>query len=315
MRVALGIGCVAFVLGAACSSKSSGSGTPDAATASAFGAQFCQDVEPCCAHAGLSTTGMDCQLFVQAAAELDTYDAASGQACLAGIQQESAGGTFCTTLGNDIPACSQVFTPIPGAVQPGQPCQQDSDCLVAAGGGATCLLAVAAEDAGSAQTQTCVQTQPGTAGQGPCIGDVEATGNVTGWTGSGPPPSEAYLCAVADGLTCSTTTQKCTPLAAIGQPCAQDSDCVSGAYCTLGSSSLDLECTADLPDGASCEFASDGCLPTSYCDSASNTCTPAVADGAPCTTDEQCSSYQCTSGTCGAGSQGIGLSVVCGTGS
>jgi hypothetical protein len=313
MKVALGIGCVALLVGVACSSKSGGGGASSATTASAFGAQFCQLLEPCCAAAGLSTAGTICQIYTQTTASEGTYDAANGQACLAGSQQESSAGTFCTTLGSDIPACAQVFTPAQGTVQPGQPCQQDSDCAVAAGGGAICFLAVAIGDGGSAQTQTCVQTQPGTAGQGPCIGEVEATGTVASWTGSGSPPAQAYLCATSASLTCSSTTQQCTPLAALGQPCTQDTDCVTGAYCTTGSSGTNLVCTADLADGASCAFAVDGCLPTSYCDPATTTCTATLPDGSACTSDQQCSSYVCTNDSCGGTSSELGLTVLCGT--
>ena len=59
-------------------------------------------------------------------------------------------------------------------------------------------------DGGSAQTQTCIQVQtlPGKAGDGPCVGSVLANGTTYSWSGPAALPAQGYLCAVADGITC-----------------------------------------------------------------------------------------------------------------
>jgi hypothetical protein len=310
MRLAFGMGCVALTLAFACSSKSSGSGGGGATTSSSFTQQYCQLLEPCCAQAGLSTTGALCESFAGAAFAQGTFDQASAQTCLAGIQAESSAGTFCTTLGNDIPACAQVSMVASGTTPPGGTCTDDSDCAKAAGGGATCFDQFNFDDGGTSQTQTCIQTLPGQAGQGPCIGVVSGDVTTYDWSGTGALPTEGVLCATADGLTCSSATQKCVALAAVGQACGQDSDCVTSAYCASGT---EQQCTPRIADGASCTIAPDGCLTTSYCDSASSTCKPQLGSGSACTVDQQCTSGACINDACSGGSNDLALGLLCGT--
>jgi hypothetical protein len=314
MRIAVATGTALCVLGAvlvgACSLGAGSAGASSNATdVNGFAQDFCNLLEPCCADAGLGTSGLICNAWVQSQGATATYDPASGQTCLQTLGQEPS-ATFCASLMSGVPACSTVFAAPNGTVQPGQPCTQDSDCVVAQGGGATCYLQDAFVDGGTAQTQTCVQTMPGKAGDSPCIGDVESPSvTVFSWSGQGPPPNQAYLCSLSDGLTCNDTTQACTALADVGGACSTDTDCVSTAYCVFAGSSG--QCAARLADGAACTV-SNGCLTTSYCDSSSSTCTPYTAPGAACTTNEQCE-FGCSNGTCGATPTGaIGLPVLCG---
>ena len=310
MKLACATACLGVVVGVACSSGSGGNGGGAASSSSAFIQDYCNLLEPCCAQAGLSTNGAQCQALAGAAGGTETYDPANGQACIAGMQAESGSATFCTTLGNDIPACNTAFTSTGGSEPGGATCTDDSDCAQAPGGGATCFDNFAFEDGGTTQTETCVQTMVGAAGDGPCIGTVEATETDYEWSGSGPPPASGYTCAVASGLTCDPTTQKCLALATVGQPCQGDSDCVASAYCASGSSAS--QCATRLADGASCATASTGCLTTSYCDSASTTCKPLLATGASCTDSSECVSQQCVNDLCAVGNS-LGLQLLCGT--
>src|ERR1700677_3211863 len=78
--------CLGLVLGVACSSGSGGNGGGAATSASAFIQDYCNLLEPCCAQAGLSTTGVQCQALAGAAGGVDSYNEANGQACIAGMQ-------------------------------------------------------------------------------------------------------------------------------------------------------------------------------------------------------------------------------------
>ncbi len=289
---------------------SSSNGSGDASTASGFGQQFCQLLAPCCADAGLSTNGTLCQAFVSEAASKGTYDATAGQACLGALQQASKSSTFCTDFGGNLPQCSDVFGPGATAAGPGQACMTDSDCAKAAGGGAVCLTQTNFVDGGSNSTSTCVQTQNGMAGQGPCVATVQ--GNVTYFQwGSGAPPSMGYTCNVADGVSCDATTQKCRALGATGQSCQQDQDCVTTDYCDF-SGTGGSTCQPRVAVGAACAGTTSArCVTTAYCDSSSSTCKALLANGSACTTSEQCQSSICNNGKC-SGSSNLGLALLCG---
>jgi hypothetical protein len=238
------------------------------------------------------------------------YNAATGQACIAGMQEESSSGTVCATLGNDIAQCSQVFATSSGTVPPGQPCQADTDCATVAGGGSLCFGQFVLNDGSTSQTQTCIQTMPGQAGSAPCIGTQNGTETSYGWSGSGAAPPQAYLCNTASGTRCDWTTQKCVALATVGQSCGSNSDCVSSAYCRLGSSAG--QCTPRLADGASCTGATAGCLTTSYCDPTIAICKPLILSGSACDYGPACASGDCVNLACAA-SNSVWLQLLCGS--
>jgi hypothetical protein len=310
MKRTFATACLGLILGVACNSSSGGGGGGAATSSSAFVQDYCSLVQPCCAAAGLSTAGTQCQALAGAAGATESYNAANGQACITGMQAESGSATFCTTLGNDIPACNTAFTATSGSKPGGAACTEDSDCAQAPGGGATCFDDFAFDDGGTTQTETCIQTMVGQAGDGPCVGTVEASATQYTWSGSGAPPASGYTCDTASGLTCDGNTQKCVALAPVGQACQSDSDCVAGAYCGFGSSGS--QCATRLADGASCVDSPTGCITTSYCDSTSSTCKPLLATGAPCSTSRQCSSQQCVNDVC-SGGDSLGLQLLCGT--
>jgi hypothetical protein len=310
LRIAFAAACLGLVVGVACSSGSGNGGGGPASNGGAFAQNFCNLIEPCCAQAGLGTTGTLCVAFADSASGQDNYDPTAGQACISGMQAESGTPALCANLGNDIPACSQVFTSKGGSAPGGAPCMQDSDCAQAPGGGATCFSNFAFVDGGTTQTQTCIETMVGTAGDGPCVGIVGATGTEYTWSGTGAPPASGYTCAVASGLSCDQTTQKCVALATVGQACQSDSDCVPSAYCAYMNQTN--VCATRLADGANCGPERTGCLTTSYCDSSTTTCKPLLATGSACTSSQQCSSGSCVNDACGVGDN-LGLQILCGT--
>ncbi|HEX8792597.1 MAG TPA: hypothetical protein VF765_16730 [Polyangiaceae bacterium] len=289
---------------------SSGSGSGDTSSASGFGQQFCQLLTPCCADAGLSTSGTVCQAFVSEAASKGSYDPSAGQACINALQGASKSATFCTDFGGNIPQCNDVFGPGSNGAGPGQSCNTSSDCTKAPGGSAICYSQTNFVDGGTTSTSTCVQTQKGTAGQAPCVGTVQ--GNTTYFAfGSGTPPKMGYTCDVADGVYCDANTQKCTALGATGQTCNGDEQCVTSDYCAFGGTNGST-CQPRIPVGSACTGnGTNECAPSSYCDSASGTCKAQLASGAACTTSQECQSSICNNGKC-SGSNDLGLALLCG---
>ncbi|MGD0529258.1 MAG: hypothetical protein ABSE49_29230 [Polyangiaceae bacterium] len=310
MRLGFLAAVVGPLVGVACSSSSGGSGQGPAANGGDFATDFCNLIEPCCAQAGLSTSGTLCLAFAGEAAASGSYDATAGQACIAGMQAESGTPALCMNLGNDIPACSQVYATKGGSTPPGGTCMQDSDCAIASGGGATCFDDFTFDDGGSTQTETCIQTMVGSAGDGPCIGTVEGAVTTYSWGGTGAPPTTAYTCDNASDLTCDATTQKCLALGDTGATCTSDSDCVTTDYCNFDTATA--ACAPRFADGAACGEDSTGCVTTDYCDTTSATCKPLLAAGTACSTSQQCASTECVNGSCGAANN-LGLQLLCGT--
>jgi hypothetical protein len=305
--VTAGAGLVGVVVACSSSSKGAGGG---AMTESEYASQFCDLIEPCCAQAGLSTSGTLCIAFASASAGAGTFDAASAETCISGLQAESGTAALCMNLGSDIPACSQVFTTAGGTTPPGGTCTEDTDCAKASGGSATCFDQLTLVDGGSVQSETCIQTTPGAAGEGPCIGTLLSSGASYDWGGTGAPPTMAYTCANASNLTCDVSTQKCVAIGDTGAMCSADPDCVDSDYCDFDTTPS--VCAARFADGASCASDASACLVTSYCDSSSTTCKPLLPAGTACSGSQQCSSGECVNGSCGA-ANGLGLQLLCGT--
>jgi len=299
----------------ACSSSNG-----NASTESGFAQQYCALLAPCCADAGLSTNTSSCAALLSAFGQ--GYNPSAGQACLDAATQASKQPGFCSSMSMSLPACNDVFSNstsssgsssggASGSVQPGGACQFPSDCVTAPGGGASCLGGGFSSDGGFGGSQ-CVQTTSGTAGQGPCIGTITATGTETSWGGSTPPPTHAYVCDLTKGLTCNTTTQQCSAQVGTGQPCSQDTDCVAADYCNFDASGAST-CTPRLADGSSCAMSFSACMTTSYCDTTSQTCKPALPTGAACGSgiSTPCQSNVCVNNKCSSSSN-AGLALFCG---
>jgi len=295
---------------AACSS-SSGSGSTS--SASAFGQQFCQLLEPCCADAGLSTSGMLCEAFVNDATSKGTYNPSAGEACISALQAASKTSTFCTDFGGDLPQCNDVFGTTASGAGPGKPCNTASDCAKAPGGSALCYSVTNFVDGGTNTTSTCVQTQKGTSGQGPCVGTVQGDTTTFALT-PGPPPGMGYTCDVADGVYCDSTTQKCVALITTDQTCTGTVQCVTSDYCTFTSGTAGQTCQPRTPLASPCQSfsATNPCVAGAYCDTNSNTCQTQIANGATCSTSQQCASGNCNNSKC-SGTNNLALGLLCGS--
>jgi hypothetical protein len=296
------------VANGSCGGGGSGGGgataTPPASLA-AFAADYCSLFTPCCMKAGLHVGGQGCQVFVEALAAGQTYNAGAGQACVHETQQLSTQQDFCSAPSSG-PSCRNVFSGS-GTKGPGQPCATTTECAAPAGGTANCWIQTTFVDGGTTSSGSCIQLLYGMVGQGPCLGTVSGNSTSFSWSGSAPPPAMAYLCNVADGVSCNSPTRKCTALSATSQACTQSTDCVAGDYCSFATSGS--TCVAHVANGASCAgTSSNACLTTSYCDTGSQTCKPLLAGGSVCTLDMQCQSHRCINGMCGFGSQ---LSLFC----
>jgi hypothetical protein len=293
---------------AACSSSS---GSSNSSSASGFGQEFCQLLEPCCADAGLSTSGTLCQAFVNEATSMGTYNPTAGQACISALQAASKSATFCTDFGGNLPQCNNVFGTKGGAAAPGQPCNTSNDCAKASGGSAICYSVTNFVDGGTNSTSTCVQTQSGKAGQSPCVATVQGNTTYFGLT-PGAPPAMGYTCDIADGVYCDSTTQKCTALATTNQTCSGNQQCVTTDYCAIGGTNGST-CQPRTPLSSPCNaFGTNQCVAGAYCDTNSNTCKPQIANGASCTTSQECASNNCNNGKC-SGTTNLGLGLLCGT--
>jgi hypothetical protein len=251
-----------------------------------------------------------CQAFVNEAASKGTYNPTAGQACINALQAASKSSTFCTDFGGNLPQCNNVFGPTGGGAGPGQPCNTSSDCAKASGGSAICYSQTTFVDGGSTSTSTCVQTQKGTAGQGPCVGTVQ--GNTTYFAlGSGTPPGMGYTCDVATGVYCNSNTQKCTALGTTGQMCNGDEQCVASDYCPFGGPNGST-CQPRIAVGSACtNNGSNSCVPDAYCDQSSSTCKAQLASGSACMTSQECQSGICNNSKC-TGSSNLGLALLCG---
>jgi hypothetical protein len=296
-----------------------------------FVVSYCELLRPCCAQANLATDGVQCRAVLEAYTPRATYDAEAAAACLAGLRAAAAGQSFCQ--GGDRAnqhACDEVFFPRSagrGTVEPGQPCTEHEECAPRPEGRTLCHEQVTA----TARTRTCQVQIRGKEGDGPCLytipevrssfpyPDLVLVGAIPAVVqrfprNSEPPPAtpgRAYLCYVADGLTCSVT-RTCARLGAAGSPCTAPSSCADGAFCDLAS----LTCQARKPPGASCvpeRHADPPCVAGSYCDLASASCRPRVPIGAPCAQDEQCESGACVNDRCIADRLGSeNAAMVCG---
>jgi Dickkopf N-terminal cysteine-rich region len=265
----------------------------------AFIASLCDLFSPCCVMAALPSDGATCRALLGAELASSTYNAQLGSQCLAEGRAAAMAPSFCSTGGNGAaPSCSLVFTSTTiGGAQPGQACMQDSDCAPSADGVVDCAFGFA----NGVQTHKCqVELLNATEGSSPCIGVVEADGSMILEGSNTDIPARGYLCDTAQGLDCDPTSSVCVRSKAVGEACSGFSEhvCVADAYCDSGQS----QCLEKKPIGAACSGVSGECKAQAYCDRPQNelegSCAAVIADGAPCTSSEQCASTSCSNGVC-----------------
>ncbi|MBI5549738.1 MAG: hypothetical protein HY901_38110 [Deltaproteobacteria bacterium] len=279
-------------------------GDPDLAS---FSDQYCDLLKPCCEQAHLKTDGVSCHAAMNNMAPLlGHYDPVAGGKCISKLKQDSSKFSFCTS-GMQIPECDLVFAATAEGAKPGESCVRTSDCATSAEGRAACYASRSADD--GPWTSTCMIQVKGAAGDSLCVGETDGNSVVIGssapW-GSVPVPTKGYLCDTTANLFCDSATRRCEALRAVGESCAGNGECVSGATCDY----LPGKCVARLPAGSIC-ISTPFCDASTWCDS-SEKCVARVADGAACTTSDQCQeNSSCTNGAC-QDAISRGLTLYCG---
>lgn len=296
----------------ACGGTSNSGGTPNqpgagpsapvspaqVADVQSFVSALCAEFATCCKAEGLPSDGLVCRALYGAFIPAASYNSQAGAACLSEVR---AAQDKCTGNPMGTPSCSRISSG-GGIRKPGETCEQDSDCAPADAGEVECAFSFA----NNAQTRQCQIQLPGTVGSKPCVGTRD--GNTTFSFGAGDTiPTTGYICDVANGLTCNSTTLECQPLAAVGERCTSSTyACVKTAYCDFQMNS----CRLFKAIGATCSDHSE-CGPESYCASGTKTCTARRANGQACTVNSECLSEDCTNGLC-APNADLGLSLLCG---
>jgi len=212
----------------------------------------CDSLGGCCSSAKLVFDSTNCHAAesAQLRAKLNDmltsavkYDAQAAGDCVAELKKHVDCGS--TESADDIPACGRIFV---GTVAAGDPCTDSAECAsnnaycstdsVTLEG--TCVISVehspvARGKAGDACEENCENADS----CGGYVAPVPVTGEPV--VSSGLP----VACFRTDSLYCNGT---CQALRAIGETCADSSDCKDGLFCDLDSSI----CTAPHPDGAAC---------------------------------------------------------------
>jgi hypothetical protein len=279
----------------------------DADSASGFAAAYCDLIKPCCAMAKLRTDGKQCQLLFGAFGGQASYNKEAGETCLAEARAAAGRTDFCTMVESNEPsACDRVFSS-GGKKQPGEACTDDDECAPSSEGSVECQSSFGV---GGAEVRKCQLVVKGKEGDKPCVGTKE--GNATfGNVNLDDVPAKGYLCHVADGLRCDSTTDTCVKLKAAGEACLGDNDCVRTAFCE---STMD-KCTNRKAVGAACmpSFNNQECVAGGWCSETTRMCAAQVADGGACTEDDECTSGNCVNDKCDKGFGGeLGLALICG---
>lgn len=282
-------------------------GGGDASTASEFATSYCDLMKPCCAMAGLPSNGQQCQAFFGFFGS--GYNADKGKACLEEMRAASQKSDFCEFAGgDDSVTCDSVFTSSSGKTQPGQACEDDSDCAPSKEGEVECATVFV----NNAQVRKCQVQIRGTEGDAPCTGTKEKNFTLGGGASTTDVPPKGYICHVADGLSCSSKTGKCTKIQPVGGACESTFSsyaCVDAAFCD----SSKMMCVAKQAVGATCSL-NGNCVDTAYCEDSSDTCVAKRADGAACSEDEQCLSDDCVNSKCEKDTNSnFGLAFICGS--
>jgi len=307
VRTTLSVGAVGFaLLGAAMGCSSDGASSRDD-----FITKYCAEFAPCCAKVSRPTDGASCRVFVTALAP-PSFDSSAADACLTELRAAATSPTFCDSAGSASgPSCNKVFGSAAGTAKPGEVCTKDEECAPSAAGKVIC----ASLFNNGTEIRKCQVQVAGKAGDSPCSGTVD--GNVTSFSGSGTVTDVApmtYLCNVADGVYCDSTSMKCAAIGMVGDACSAfggSYSCAKTAYCDSATS----KCTARKAAGDACTSFSDQCSAGNYCDDTTSKCVAALAVGAACASSQACASDSCVNGKCAAaGSDDLGLAFLCGGG-
>jgi hypothetical protein len=277
----------------------------DADSASGFAAAYCDLIKPCCAMAKLRTDGQQCQLLFGAFGGQSSYNKQAGEACLSEARAAAARPDFCQGIENNEPsACDNVFRS-PGKKQPGEACTEDNDCAPSSEGSVQCQGSFAT----GAQVSKCMVVVKGKDGDKPCVGTRDGNSTFSN-IGMDDIPAKGYLCHVADGLRCNTTTDTCVKLKVVGEACVGDDECVRTSFCD----DAQRKCTERKPIGGVCtpSFNNQECVAGAWCSDVRMMCAAQVDNGGACTDSEECKSDNCVNDKCEPGLGDLGLAFICG---
>lgn len=243
----------------------------------AFAAAYCDAHRPCCSVLGFPDTNQCRRAVVLSVPPTATFDKTAAADCLSGLAQATNQGQSCSDSFGEPSSCDQVFVVPPGTKAVGAACAGTYDCMPIQDGMVTCIT-------------LCQSETRGQLGSTPCFGDVE--NGLTTFFGSGPFPTQAFLCYAEDGLHCDGTT--CVALKQPGGSCQASVECVRTAFCDVSV----FQCAPQMAPGAACNGALE-CQPGTYCGNPSFTCDPKMDLGAVrCTSAEACTSGSCVNEVC-----------------
>lgn len=287
------------------------------------------------ANGGLCTNDSECSsgfCSVPAADACGTCQAylPNGQQCQRDAQCNPA-SSYCDETGFGSSNTCEAYTALSMTCTRDDACGPGNVCASTGGFQRTCQVAVAlggactgnrfqcARTAGSPLPETicssenaagtCIPVQTtagGTCGNGeriaPLFGprgpfcletEYCSSGLCTPRRTTGQPCTDTEQCAM--GLYCDnqgqTATDQCQPYKDVNQACSSSAQCKNLLTCALaicqpGFGLVGEACNAMVP-------CAEG-----YCDATTNMCTALEADGATCTGDAQCESYDCANGMC-----------------
>lgn len=329
VHIATSLALAGLCVGIGCSSGGGGGYNPSTATPVAQADYcatkanaYCGILLTCCQQAGYPTDSgkchdammTDCQSEVSSKlAAGRSYDAKAAGICLGGIPSLISGCKeipSSATTNTVSEACGHIWV---GSVPVGGTCSSSSDCAASPdGSNVTCSAPSVPGDGGTTGGSKCVVQPVAKLGE-PCgtVADAGASyvscasglscQYVPGDGGVGAshcvqPGDVGAACqsasACKSGLTCDTTTQKCSQPAAIGAACTpfSSTSCATGAYCE----STSKKCTPLPGAGSPCITSTyPQCSPDTICDSTSKNCVAKKANGQACTSRSQCVSNYC----------------------
>jgi hypothetical protein len=214
----------------------------------------CDNVGSCCAAAGIPYDRAACKrygleaLIVPSQPANTTWDSIEAGKC---VDMYARITSSCTLLEVDDNPCRRIYR---GTLREGASCIDSYECADIRGSEATC-----ASDAITFSSSCRPEIEPtrGRSGDA-CITTCETSDcSVFGLPTDGP----YTVCYLEDGLLCSTSSNTCVSLPALGEPC-NDFFCEAGSYCSL----RERICQSTKPDGAPCDLNED-CIGKSCLDS------------------------------------------------
>ncbi len=278
-----------------------------APTVQSFITSFCNFIKPCCQQAGLRADGAQCTALLGAFVGSATYNAKAGGQCLGDMKAASNQANFCADPFGTTESCDSVIaTTSTGIKQPGETCTDDQDCAPSKDGDVECQSA----RVNNQNVEKCQVQKRGKEGDTPCVGTRDgSTTNSSFDFNATDVPALGYICHVADGLYCNSTSHLCTKIQPVGGPCTTASSyvCVATAYCDT---QADL-CVAKKGAGADCRTFGDECLEGHYCNDTTDKCAVQVQNGGACTTNAECTSGDCVNDKC-APTSNFALQLYCG---